>query len=307
MKLHELITRVDFDRIIPTLMTYDKTGHEIINYKTAYDELKTILPQEDPEKITVCRYGKHVSVDGCQHYREICLGREIEVEDGLSLTDEELLGHILWEITYFGFTGHCRSYREDEIYNRYSDKAYEYIMREYRIYRRDKRNRDKNPDTDEILDIHRRRRRRNRAKRMRDARLDRMIAKYERMEKVDNCIHKILELCPDLTYDEFKYLFDSKQIYEADYCTLPSGTSDRIDTLYTLFSKYCKIDFNEFDSLIFIVYGNDIQKMLSEEDLSGFQKFIDSQKGYNKLVFRAESIPQLEDPYPHCFVVGVKK
>ncbi len=307
MKLHELITRVEFDRIIPTLRTYDKTGHQIINYKTAYDELSTIRPQEDPETINVCREENYISVDGCQHYWEVCLGREIRVEEGLALTDEELLGHILWEITYFGFNMHGRSYREDELANKYFDKAYEYIMKEYSIYRRDKKTRNKNPDIDELFEIYRRQQKRNRAKRMRDARLDRMIAKYKRMEKVDNCIHKILQLCSDLTYDEFQYLFDSKQIFEADYCTLPSGTSDKIDTLFSLFSKYCNLDFEEFDSLVFIIYANDVQPMLSEEDREGFRRFIESHKKYNKLIFRMQSIPMLEDPYPHCFIVGVNE
>ncbi len=307
MKLHELISRVDFDRIIPTLMTYDKTGKQIINYKTAYDELSLIQPKDDNETINVCKENKYISVDGCQHYWDVCLGREIKIEEGLSLTEEELLGHILWEITYFGFSAHGRSYREDEIANKYFDKAYEYIQREYRIYRRDKRNKNENPNIDELFEIYRRQQKRNRAKRMRDARLDRMIAKYKRMEKVDICINKILDLCPDLMYEQFQYMFDSKQIFEADYCSLPSGTSDKVDTLFTLFSKYSNIEFNEFDSLVFIIYGKDIQTMLSEEDRSGFKEFIEGQKEYNNLIFRMESIPSLEDPYPHCFIVGVKE
>ena len=59
---------------------------------------------------------------------------------------------------------------------------------------------------------HARKAHRNRAKRMRDARQDRQIEKYVRMDKIQRLIDSIVTTSWDSDYADYKHLFDTKKI-----------------------------------------------------------------------------------------------
>ncbi len=199
MKLRELISRVEFDRIIPTLRTYDNMDGQIIHYKEAYDELRTMTPNDTEHVLTINLSERYVSVYGCGELWETCLGSEIIIGEGLTLTEEEILAHIMWEITFFGYGW----------------------------------------------------------------------------------------------------------IHETSYRAYPHGNPEGLDTLWELFSKYCETDFSQYDGLIFILYANDVT-IFTQAEIEQFRSYFEAQKKFDKLIFRVESLPSLDDGQTHCFIVGYK-
>ncbi len=309
MKLRELISRIEFDRIIPTLRTYDNMDGQIIHYKEAYDELRTMTPNDTEHVLTINLSEGYVSVYGCEELWETCLGSEIIIGEELTLTEEEILAHIMWEITFFGYGSRELVYKDDEPDNEYSRKAQELYERRWCNYSRGATwqtfngSRVVNLDDDRIVE--KRMAHRNRPKRMRDARMERMIRRYERMAKVEECIRKILSLCPDITHYSLDFLFGTSRIQESSYHAYPHGNPEGLDTLWKLFSKYCETDFSQYDGLIFILYANDAT-MFTQEEIEQFKSYFEAQKKFDKLIFRVESLPSLDDGQTHCFIVGYK-
>ena len=131
-RIYELLSRVTFDDLMPTLKQILKMDEPIIEgqlpyYKGAFDELCLTKPIVSDKHIEVSSTDGFISVRGCQDYWNKVLGKLINLEEGLIIPDCELSAHILWEITYFGFS--------EEAYGRYSP-------REENIYRRrDKKHR----------------------------------------------------------------------------------------------------------------------------------------------------------------------
>ena len=130
-RIYELLSRVTFDDLIPTLKQILKMDEPIIEgqlpyYKCAFDELCLTKPIVSDKHIEVSSTDGFISVRGCQDYWNKVLGKIIKLEEGLIIPDCELSAHILWEITYFGFS--------EEAYGRYSP-------REENICRRDKKHR----------------------------------------------------------------------------------------------------------------------------------------------------------------------
>ena len=131
-RIYELLSRVTFDDLIPILTQILKMDESIIEgqlpyYKCAFDELCLTKPIVSDKHIEVSSTDGFISVRGCQDYWNKVLGKLINLEEGLIIPDCELSAHILWEITYFGFS--------EEAYGRYSP-------REENIYRRrDKKHR----------------------------------------------------------------------------------------------------------------------------------------------------------------------
>ena len=131
-RIYELLSRVTFDDLIPTLKQILKMDESIIEgqlpyYKCAFDELCLTKPIVSDKHIEVSYTDGFISVRGCQDYWNKVLGKLINLEEGLIIPDCELSAHILWEITYFGLS--------EEAYGRYSP-------REENIYRRrDKKHR----------------------------------------------------------------------------------------------------------------------------------------------------------------------
>lgn len=116
-RIYELLSRVTFDNLMPTLKQILKMDEPIIEgqlpyYKGAFDELCMTNPIVSYKHIEVSSADGYISVRGCQDYCNKVLGKIIKLEEGLIIPDCELSAHILWEITYFGLS--------EEAYGRYS-------------------------------------------------------------------------------------------------------------------------------------------------------------------------------------------
>ena len=104
MKLYELLSRVTFDELVPTLNTLvGKTG-QLPYFKMAFDELRMMTPTINDDHIDVQMAESYIYIEGCQDNWNNVLGKKIRLEKELMLTEEVLAAHILWEITFFGFS-----------------------------------------------------------------------------------------------------------------------------------------------------------------------------------------------------------
>lgn len=139
MKFKELIDKYNWDDVCSTLrQLYPDQGKNIEGYKQVFSELQAIKPVETEMRIVLedvfdeCdkEYYTHVSgKDGTlnkesdpQHFKDDELGNQ-EVSYGIELTDWDkwlameidheslvryseldIIGHCLWEMTFYGFT-----------------------------------------------------------------------------------------------------------------------------------------------------------------------------------------------------------
>ena len=112
--------------------------------------------------------------------------------------------------------------------------------------------------------IEKRRERRNRAKRMRDARMDRAIARLTRMSNVEECIKDLLRVCTDLKRGELEYLFDTKIIHETRFRQHKSNGRHFPATLQTLIKDYSDVLKDEYDSIVLVLYSDSLENITEE-------------------------------------------
>ena len=93
---------------------------------------------------------------------------------------------------------------------------------------------------------HARKAHRNRAKRMRDARQDRQIEKYERMGKIQRLIDSIVTTSWDSDYADYKYLFDTKEIRVFGFHSRTTRKETRAQYIVDNFVKYFNEDLSQY-------------------------------------------------------------
>ena len=130
-------------------------------------------------------------------------------------------------------------------HNQYESKA---ALLEYRQHCNYARIKCKNRPTEDDLrcclsleewDTYRKREtHRNRAKRMRDARLEQAIARYERMGKVQRTIDELRGLVPDLIREDLDYLFETTELNEFPFFSRVKRIEERGPYIVELLTKY---------------------------------------------------------------------
>ena len=93
---------------------------------------------------------------------------------------------------------------------------------------------------------HARKAHRNRAKRMRDARQDRQIEKYVRMDKIQRLIDSIVTTSWDSDYADYKHLFDTKKIRVFEFYSRATGKETRAQYTVDNFVKYFNEDLSQY-------------------------------------------------------------
>lgn len=221
MTLKDLILKYEFDAIVPDLIEIESPVKDnLYAFKEAFDTLRRMPPGdaggeqivvslvvETEEDGTVTERYLHAS--NCEgDFWESSLAKEVIIE--ADITDIRALAYILWHITFYGFTPEHEGFRHYETKNEYERKVSLLGYHQFCNYARIKRK--KNPTNRDLLcslsmkewDIyHARKAHRNRAKRMRDARQDRQIEKYERMGKIQRLIDSIVTTSWDSDYADY--------------------------------------------------------------------------------------------------------
>lgn len=274
MTLFELLHRVSFDDLIPTLKEVYDVETDIYAYREAFDELNLLRPTGHGEgEVKVYQDGEehYIGVSGCNDSWANLLDLDIRVEDGIRLDDNALAAYILWELTFYGFSQEEWSSfftNRNGLDNKYSRRSSELYSRKISMYARgrsEKRECFKGAMSLNIFDrIDRRELRRNRAKRMRDARMERSIKRLDRMAKVEDCIQRLLTLSPDIDRRNLEYLFDTYSITEWNFRQQAGDGDYKPATLYESISKYSPLPQSEYDSVVIVLYSSDAAKVSSE-------------------------------------------
>ena len=260
-RIYELLSRVTFDDLIPTLKQILKMDESIIEgqlpyYKGAFDELCMTKPIVSDKHIEVSSTDGFISVRGCQDYWNKVLGKLINLEEGLIIPDCELSAHILWEITYFGFS--------EGAYGRYSPREENiYRRRIMKILDKETNNYSRKEDWANVggmkyipvhrrMAIDRRKYRRNRAKRMRDARQSRQIERLRKLAlREEGICRAVATGC--ITRNEIDYIINVPAGEEHTYHSVTRNIDGRADYMIELITKYSEIDFAMYDSAVVIV------------------------------------------------------
>jgi hypothetical protein len=307
-RLYELLERLSFDEPVPTLKKIcekdpRKITGQLPHFKMAFDELRMIEPEINDNTINVGLTESFICVEGCQDYWNTVLGKIINLESGIVLSDSELAVHVLWEITFFG-------YSEDEIIesigqeygdkspshdNIYRRKIQEIEDRQWENYSRGAKWESQDGRMligyDVFMEVLDRQKRRNRAKRMRDARQDCKIARLRKLANREDIIcQAVASGC--VSREEIEHILHADSGEEHIYYSRTPTVQGRIEYLEMLMSKYSEIDFSKYDSVAAIVtYSLDYP--LSIIDENSLREYIEEKGSPKNLIIRFGEIESL--------------
>ena len=238
MKLYELLSRVTFDDLIPTLNTLIIKENQLPYFKIAFDELRMMVPIINDDIIDVQMAASYIYVDGCQDRWSNVLGKNITIDEELQLADQVLAAHIFWEITYFGFGEEemkanigrdygDESHTPDNIYRR---KIQNIEDRQWKNYSRGAQ--WENINGRRVIscmiarEAFRRQEKRNRAKRMRDARQERQIQRLRKLAIREEGICKAVAT-GYISREQVEYIMNVQYGDEHTYTSRTNTAEDR--------------------------------------------------------------------------------
>lgn len=264
MTLKDLLLKYEFDTVVPELLTVDEPIKDnLYAFKEAFDTLRRMTPGDAGGEQIVVSLEVETEEDGTEIERYLhasncegdlwdsSLAKEVVIE--ADITEIRALAQILWHITFFGFTPDFEEgFMPPETINNYERKAYLLEYHQFCNYAKIKRK--KNPSDwvirhysmDDWKIYHARKTHRNRTKRMRDARQDRQIAKYERMGKIQRLIDSIVATSWDSDYADYKYLFDTKEIRVFEFYSRTTSKEVRAQYIVDNFVKYFNEDLTQY-------------------------------------------------------------
>ena len=293
MKLYELLSRVTFDDLVPTLNTLIIKENQLPYFKMAFDELRMMAPTINDDDIDVEMAESYIYVDGCQDNWANVLGKNIIFDDDLQITVQVLAAHILWEITFFGFSEEemkanigrdygDESHTPDNIYRR---KIQEIEDRQWKNYSRGAKweisEGQKFISYDIVMEVFKRRKKRNRAKRMRDARQERQMARLRKLAVREEGICKVVATgC--MSREQVKYIMNVQYGDEHTYSSRTNTSEDRVQYIIELIDKYSDIDFTKYDSITAITTTSS-EYTFSEEEKTLLQECFSSKQRFKRM------------------------
>ena len=170
-----------------------------------------------------------------------------------------------------GFTPGREGFRLDEPRNKYEKKAKELERRQFLNYAKGIANAFETEHlclSQEGWNKYRQREaHRNRAKRMRDARQERSIARLERMGKVQRLIDLLDSTDMRSAYSEhyFDYLFDTKEICKYEFYSRTPNKASRAQYIFDNIDAYFHQDLSAFTNVEMIISYSDGKRPSTEE------------------------------------------
>lgn len=260
MKLYELLSKVSFDDLVPTLNTLIIKENQLPYFKMAFDELRMMAPIVSDDIIDVQMAESYIYVDGFQDRWSNVLGKNITLDDELKLADQVLAAHILWEITFFGFSEEemkaniGRDYGDESHTpdNTYRRKIHKIEDKQWKNYSRGAKweisEGQKFISYDIVIEAFKRRKKRNRAKRMRDTRQERQMARLRKLAVREEGICKAVGSgC--MSREQVEYIMKVQYGDEHTYSSRTNTSEDRAQYIIGLIDKYSDIDFSKYDSM----------------------------------------------------------
>ena len=283
MTLKDLLLKYEFDTVVPELLTVDEPIKDnLYAFKEAFDTLRRMTPGDAGGEQIVVSLEVETEEDGTEIERYLhasncegdlwdsSLAKEVVIE--ADTTEIRALAQILWHITFFGFTPDFEEgFMPPETINNYERKAYLLEYHQFCNYAKIKRK--KNPSDwvirhysmDDWKIYHARKTHRNRTKRMRDARQDRQIAKYERMGTIQRLIDSIVATSWDSDYADYKYLFDTKEIRVFEFYSRTTSKEVRAQYIVDNFVKYFNEDLTQYKRTDMVISSGEEHGVTFEE------------------------------------------
>ena len=293
MRLYELLSRVTFDDLVPTLNTLIIKENQLPYFKMAFDELRMMVPIINDDIIDVQMAESYIYVDGCQDRWSNVLGKNITFDEELQLADQVLAAHILWEITFFGFGEEemkanigrdygDESHTPDNIYRR---KIQNIEDRQWKNYSRGAQweisEGQKFISHDIAMEVFKRREKRNRAKRMRDARQERQIQRLRKLAVREEGICKAVATgC--ISREQVEYIMNVQYGDEHTYSSRTNTSEDRAQYIIELIDKYSDIDFLKYDSITAIATTSP-EHPFSKEEKTLLQDYFSSKQRFKRM------------------------
>ena len=303
MKLYELLSRVTFDDLKPTLNTLIIKENQLPYFKMAFDELRMMVPIINDDIIDVQMAESYIYVDGCQDRWSNVLGKNITFDEELQLADQVLAAHILWEITFFGFGEEemkanigrdygDESHTPDNIYRR---KIQNIEDRQWKNYSRGAQweisEGQKFISHDIAMEVFKRREKRNRAKRMRDARQERQIQRLRKLAVREEGICKAVATgC--ISREQVEYIMNVQYGDEHTYSSRTNTSEDRAQYIIELIDKYSDIDFLKYDSITAIATTSP-EHPFSKEEKTLLQDYFSSKQRFKRMQILFGSDPSI--------------
>ena len=293
MKLYELLSRVTFDDLVPTLNTLIIKENQLPYFKMAFDELRMMTPTLNDDNIDVQMAESYIYVDGCQDEWANVLGKNIRSDQQLQITDKVLAAHILWEITFFGFSEEEMKANigtnygdnpkwQDNIYRR---KILEIEDRQWSNYSRGAKweisEGQKFISYDIVMEVFKRQKKRNRAKRMRDARQERQMSRLRKLAVREEGICKAVGTgC--MSREQVKYIMNVQYGDEHTYSSRTNTSENRAQYIIELIDKYSDIDFSKYDSITAIATTSPGYPF-SKEEKTLLQDYFSSKQRFKRM------------------------
>lgn len=303
MKLYELLSRVTFDDLISTLNTLIIKENQLPYFKMAFDELRMMRPTINDDIIDVQMAESYIYVDGCQDRWSNVLGKNITLDDELELADQVLAAHILWEITFFGFSEEemkaniGRDYGDESHTpdNTYRRKIQEIEDKQWKNYSRG--GQWENVNGRRVIscmiarEAFRRQEKRNRAKRMRDARQERQVAKLRKLAVREEGICKAVATgC--ISREQVEYIMNVQYGDEHTYSSRTNTPEDRAQYIIGLIDVYSDIDFQKYDNITAIATTSPGYPF-SEEEKTLLQACFSSKQRFKRMQIVSGSDPSV--------------
>ena len=297
MKLYELLSKVSFDGLVPTLNTLVIKENQLPYFKMAFDELRMMTPTINDDIIDVQLDESYIYVDGCQDRWSNVLGKNITLDNELKLADQVLAAHILWEITFFGFSEEemkasigrdferdygDESHTPDNTYRRKIHKIEDMQWKNYsRGAKWEISEGQKFISYDIVMEVFKRRKKRNRAKRMRDARQERQMARLRKLAVREEGICKAVGTgC--MSREQVKYIMNVQYGDEHTYSSRTNTSEDRAQYIIGLIDKYSDIDFSKYDSITAIATTSPGYPF-SKEEKTLLQDYFSSKQRFKRM------------------------
>ena len=267
----------------------------------AFDELRMMALIINDDIIDVQMAESYIYVDGCQDRWSNVLGKNITLDDGLKLADQVLAAHILWEITFFGFSeeemkGNIGRDYGDESHtpdNTYRRKIHKIEDKQWKNYSRGAKweisEGQKFISYDIVMEVFKRREKRNRAKRMRDARQERQMARLRKLAVREEGIYKAVATgC--MSREQVEYIMDIQYGDEHTYSSRTNSSEERAQYIIELIDKYSDIDFSKYDSITAIATTSPGYPF-SKEEKTLLQDYFSSKQRFKRMqiVFDSDS------------------
>ena len=316
MTLKELFNRCDFKDIAPVIKEhhYSDKAINMSHFKEAFDVLRHLEPKLNPDypsyqKVTITtarnanwekkekKNNDYIRAMCGGDYWESDLAKEVVVSGEITLTDNEVAAHCLWEMTFYGNpynreeseevslrisgeTDTSNPYTvaadklEDKLHKKYLPRRYKYATN-YANHQEFLKGKNGKPTQyfkyipDELMWVEPRK---NRAKRMRDHRLEQRIKKLERMAKIEYAIRRLTANTKSFARKEVEYLFKTNLIREGRFHSFAYNPDQRIDYLIDLLSNYVSEDFSNYTHFILMFRTSSVYP-LDQRELDMIQVF----------------------------------